>query len=64
MKPDDKDTLIPVIKNPYNLGSENEWYDCDGLDYEIDYFELNEDENTECKSEGQETTTVGERHAH
>ena len=52
MKPDDKDTLIPAKKNPYNLGSENEWYDCDGLDYEIDYFELNEDENTECKSEG------------
>ena len=51
MKPDDKDQLIPKIKNPYNLGSENEWYDCDGLDYEIDYFEL-KDENTECKSEG------------
>ena len=52
MKPDDKDQLIPRMKNPYNLGSENEWYDCDGLDYEIDYFELVKDENTECKSEG------------
>jgi len=28
-----------------------EKYDYDGLDYEIDYFELTEDENTECKSE-------------
>ena len=27
------------IENPYNLGSENEWFDYDGLDYEIDYFE-------------------------
>ncbi len=49
MDPDDEDKLIPC--------------DCDGLDYEIDYFELR-DENTECKSEGQETTTVGKRHAH
>ena len=38
MYPDDKDKLIPS--------------ECDGLDYEIDYFELVEDENTECKSEG------------
>ena len=39
------------LKNPYNLGSENEWFDDDGFDYEVDYFEL-KDENTECKSEG------------
>ena len=51
MHPDDKDKLIPKMKNPYNLGSENEWYDCDGLDYETDYFEL-KDENTECESVG------------
>ena len=29
----------------------NDAYEYDGLDYEIDYFELTEDENTECKSE-------------
>ena len=29
----------------------NDEYEYDGLDYEIDYFELTEDENTECKSE-------------
>ena len=38
MDPDDTDKLIPC--------------ECDGLDYEIDYFELIEDENTECESEG------------
>ena len=45
------------IKNPYNLGSENEWYDYDGLDYEVDYFSkydhiTSDNENTECESEG------------
>ena len=30
----------------------NDDYEYDGRDYEIDYFELTEDENTECKSEG------------
>ena len=30
----------------------NDEYEYDGLDYEIDYFELTEDENIECKSEG------------
>ena len=46
---------IEKIKNPYNLGSEEEWFDYDGLDYEVDYFEytkLVEDENTECESKG------------
>lgn len=45
------------LKNPYNLGSENEWFDDDGLDYEVDYFSKYEhiksdNEDTECKSEG------------
>ena len=46
---------IKKIKNPYNLGSENEWFDEDGLDYEVDYFEYIEpikDEDTECESKG------------
>ena len=30
----------------------NDEYEYDGLDYEIDYFELTQDENTECESEG------------
>tara|TARA_Y100000766_G_scaffold82936_1_gene70596 strand:- start:275 stop:427 length:153 start_codon:yes stop_codon:yes gene_type:complete len=45
------------IKNPYNLGSENEWFDDDGLDYEVDYFSkydhiTSDNENTECEGEG------------
>ena len=45
------------MKNPYNHGSDDQWYDDDGLDYEIDYFSkydhtTSDNEDTECEGEG------------